>query len=321
MLNVFIDAQIWLSLYSFSQNNLNQFSKLKDCIKNNEVKIFLTEQIIDEVYRNRENKLKDVLKQTQSISFNIPVLYHGYEKEYDEFQKSFDNTQKLNGGLQKKINKDIVAQNLPQDILIKELFEMSQKLKTSSVVFDRAITRFRLIGDPPGKDDKCGDAISWETLLEDFADKEDLFLISSDKDYKSVLDETRLNQYLKNEWELKKQSKIFFYNSLPDFFSKNLKDIKLESIRKQDNLISELAKSGNFERTHSIIAKMSVYNEWTIEQVERICAATRENSQIYWILQDTAIYNFFDKLVEPLLLEKNDENIIWVQQKLWNKDK
>lgn len=55
MINLFMDAQIWLSLYSFSSNDLKQFSKLKDCIANKEVNIIITDQIIDEVNRNREN--------------------------------------------------------------------------------------------------------------------------------------------------------------------------------------------------------------------------------------------------------------------------
>ena len=74
MINLFMDAQIWLSLYSFSSNDLKQFSKLKDCIANKEVNIIITDQIVDEVNRNRENKLHDVIDKTKAINFNIQVL-------------------------------------------------------------------------------------------------------------------------------------------------------------------------------------------------------------------------------------------------------
>ncbi|MCL2556228.1 MAG: PIN domain-containing protein [Firmicutes bacterium] len=115
MKNIFIDAQIWLSLYDFSSDDLDQFGKLKDLIVHGNVKIILTEQVRDEVMRNRENKLKDVLTKTENIKFSTPVLYQGYKTEYESLRKSIVSADKTNGELRTKIRHDIEKQTLPQD--------------------------------------------------------------------------------------------------------------------------------------------------------------------------------------------------------------
>lgn len=315
MINVFMDAQIWLSLYSFSNNDLKQFGKLKECITNEEVNIILTEQLIEEVYRNRENKLHDVIDKTKNISFNIPVLYQGYTKEHSQFKKQLKELQELNTEIQKKINEDIIAQNLPQDILIRELFSLATVLKTTPEIIDKAVLRFRIHGNPPGKDNKCGDAINWETLLEHYA-YDDLFFISDDKDYKSVLDKNRLNQYLENEWQNKKKTKIYFYENLSEFFAKHLSDIKLSTNKKQDKLIEDLANSWNFATTHSIISKMNKYNDWNEKQISAICNIALNNDQVSSIIEDYDIKTFLTKIVEPLFLQTADSDIIDIQRKV-----
>ncbi len=319
MINLFIDAQIWLSLYSFSSNDLKQFSKLKECIANGEVNIILTEQIKDEVYRNRENKLHEVIDKTKNINFNIPVLYQGYTKEFSTLKKRLKDLQETNTEIQSKIEEDIIAQKLPQDILIKELFSISTILKTTQEIVDNAVLRFRILGNPPGKDNKCGDAINWETLLSNY-NSGDLFFISDDKDYKSVLDKKRLNQYLENEWTTKKNSKIYFYENLNDFFSNHISDIKLTTYKKQDDLIKELADCGSFAGTHRTIAKMSKYTDWNETQISAICNIARYNNQVYGIIDDSDVHEFLEKLVSPLLFNTDDEDIIDVQKTIYKDD-
>lgn len=319
MINLFIDAQIWLSLYSFSSNDLKQFGKIKECIANGEVNIILTEQIKDEVFRNRENKLHEVIDKTKNINFNIPVLYQGYSKEFSTFKKRLKDLQETNTDIQTKIEEDIIAQKLPQDILIKDLFELSTLLKTSQEILDNAILRFRILGNPPGKDNKCGDAINWETLLTKY-DSGDLFFISDDKDYKSVLDKNRLNQYLENEWTTKKHSKIYFYENLNEFFSKHISDIKLTTYKKQDDLIKELAECGSFAETHRIIAKMAKYSDWNEQQISGICNIARYNNQVYGIIDDNDVHEFLERIISPLLFNTEDEDIIEIQKTIYKDD-
>ena len=56
MKNIFIDSNIWLSLYNFTNNDLEQFKKLKSHIDDS-INLIVTEQVFDELTRNRENKI------------------------------------------------------------------------------------------------------------------------------------------------------------------------------------------------------------------------------------------------------------------------
>ena len=79
MKNLFIDTNIWLSLYHFTNDDLNQFNKLKDLL-DDEVRLFVPRQVKDEITRNRESKLKDALS-----SFEIKdIKYPAFCKEYGE---------------------------------------------------------------------------------------------------------------------------------------------------------------------------------------------------------------------------------------------
>lgn len=92
MKNVFIDSNIWLSLYSFSSDDLNQFMKLKDLI-GRDITIWLPEQVCHEVGRNRENKIKDTMNRFESWRFEIPNIVKGYA-QYNELSKKVDSLKK-----------------------------------------------------------------------------------------------------------------------------------------------------------------------------------------------------------------------------------
>lgn len=317
MIKVFIDANIWLLLYnSFSVDILKQFGKLKSLMRSGAVSVILTKQIKDEVSRNREKKLKEVLDKTENIQFNFPFLYNGYDDLYKDLYTSFVNFQNLNKQMRERIHTDIFAERLPQDVLIKEMFELSNELETSPAIIEKAITRWKIIGNPPGKDDKCGDAISWETLLDKCDVGEDIFFISDDKDFRSVLDEGKIKQFLSNEWEAVKNSKIYFYRGMSEFISKHIEDIRSDTRKKQDAIIEMLENSGSFATTHRIIEQMAVYDDWTIEHVEKIAQVARRNNQISWILSDDDISEFMKKLLNPLVGERVSEEIEWLRTRL-----
>ena len=73
--NLFIDANVWLSLFHFSSDDLEQFSKLQALI-GTDIVLYIPEQISHEVYRNRENKIKDALDKFEK--FGLQFLYHYY---------------------------------------------------------------------------------------------------------------------------------------------------------------------------------------------------------------------------------------------------
>ena len=194
---VYIDSNIWLDLYHFSNNDLEEFKKFKD----SQVKIFLPEQTMNEVYRNRVIKINDARKQFEKISFNynIPNVY----KEFDEYKEKFYD---LNNLLDKtfsewkeKVSKSIVNEELLADIIISDLFATAEYLD-SEKYYDLAVKRMN-IGNPPGKDRSYGDAINWETLLGEIPESTDLYMITGDKDYYDDKKNEIVNSFLKKEWK------------------------------------------------------------------------------------------------------------------------
>ena len=66
---LFLDSNIWLSLYHFSSDDLEQFAKLKDLLKSKDIILMIPRQVHDEVWRNRDNKLFDCMKDIFGLNF------------------------------------------------------------------------------------------------------------------------------------------------------------------------------------------------------------------------------------------------------------
>jgi PIN domain len=157
MKNVFIDSQVWLSLYDFSSDDLEQFRKLNDLI-DEDVKIYLTQQVYEEVKRNRENKIKESLSKFRSFNIQIPNLCKGYD-EYRTFKTLAENMQNTHRDLIKKVESDIQVERLHADYVINEIFEKLKIIERSDVLINKAIIRYD-IGNPPGKERSYGDGTS-----------------------------------------------------------------------------------------------------------------------------------------------------------------
>lgn len=293
MKNLFIDSNIWLSLYHFTNDDLVQFGKLKELI-GKDIKLLIPHQVHDEIYRNREAKLKDAFKSFEIKSIQYPAFCKEYA-EYKQFSADYSNIIFRHKQWVKKINEDVINQSLPADKTIQDFFSVSGLIDCDFCI-DKAYMRFR-IGNPPGKDNKYGDAINWECLLATVPEGEDLYLISSDKDYKSGIFEDRINPFLMAEWQEKKKSNIYFYTNLVPFLSEHFKNIELKTEQDKQNLIDRLFASPNFETTHGIVAMMRKHVGWTDNQIERICLAATTNSQVAWILYDEDILSFYCDLL------------------------
>lgn len=87
MKNLFIDTNIWLSLYHFTNDDLNRFNKLKD-ILDNDIKLYVPRQVKDEITRNRESKLKDAISRFEFKDIKFPAFCKGYD-EYESFSNDF----------------------------------------------------------------------------------------------------------------------------------------------------------------------------------------------------------------------------------------
>ena len=292
--NLFIDANVWLSLFHFSSDDLEQFSKLQSLI-GSDIVLYIPEQISHEVRRNRENKLKDALDKFEKFNMQFPAFCKSYP-EYEAFAKDYGSLKVRHKDWLQKLKSDIVSQNLSADIVIKGFFASIDFIQTTDEVVQRAIRRYN-VGNPPGKDNKYGDAINWETLLASVPDGEDLYFISNDNDYSSSIDVKRFHPYLMEEWQQKKNSKIIYFKSLVEFLSEHIKDIKLRAEQQKEITIKSFSQSKSYYSTHNYIKQLSKYTNWSVPQIEELCAAAIENTQIHQIFGDDDVVSFYTNLL------------------------
>lgn len=299
MLNIFIDANIWIPLYAAKKENISEIMKLPP-LMGETIKIWLPEQVENEVYRNRDQHLnQNVTSKKESIApipqifqnlegySNLVKLKREYEKQYKEIYSQFEE--------------DLVNFSLYSDKILHDIFSACEKIPTTDELVQKAVIRYQL-KNPPGKQNSYGDAISWIALLENIPDNEDLHIITKDQDYVSNLNKNDFDSFLRREWVKKKNSEIFLYNDLQNFFQIHLKDIKFKSEAMQitkikDSLVSELEESGSFSETHYIVGKLSEYDTWTLSQKERILQAAEDNFQMSYIRKDYDISSFLSKVM------------------------
>src|ERR1700676_5648823 len=113
--------------------------------------------------------------------------------------------------------------------------------------------------------------------------KEEVSLITDDKDYISQVDDTRLSEFLSNEWEKLKGTKIFLYRKLSEFFRHKFPKIKLASEMEKELAISQLARAGNFQRTHSVGANLFSFTDFTNDELNPIAGVGFRNARVYRI--------------------------------------
>lgn len=296
-MNLFVDANIFLDFYHFSDDDLEELKKLVDVINKGEISLIVTTQVIDEVRRNRDNKVSDayIKFRDSKAELNLPQICKSYG-EYTKIKKALRDLKKLKSDLDTKLVKDITGRSLKADEIINRLFEIAETIDTRKYL-DEARVRYQL-GNPPGKDESYGDSVNWVALIGELEDKKDLFFVSDDKDYKSPISEYALNSFLLDEWKAKKNSDIFFYTKLSDFFNDHHKDIQLKVEEEKNELINDLRNSPNFENTHHIISRLSKYVSFTDGQIRELVNVASENSQVNWILGDPDVKGFYEKLIE-----------------------
>ncbi len=302
-MNLFIDTNIYLTFYHYSSDDLEELRKLAVALKTGDIKLILTQQVKDEFRRNRESKIADALKRfgEQKLGSQFPQMFKEYA-EYNELRDAIRVYGENKDKILQKVRSAIETKSLVADQVIAELFAKAIPYEADAKIIEAAELRMRL-GNPPGKDGSYGDAINWETLLTKVP-KDELFLITDDKDYISQVNDANLAEFLLGEWEEKKGTKIHFYRKLSDFFSDKFPNIRLASEMEKDLAISELANSGNFYTTHSAITKLSKFTDFTDAEINGIVDAAISNRQVYWISEDGDVKTFMQNLI------RGKENVI-----------
>ena len=296
-MQLFIDTNILLSFYSLNQDDLAELNKIIEAIDKRQITLLLTDQIIDEFSRNREQRIDGAIKsfRTQVFNSQFPQLCEDYP-EIDILRESLKHYEQAHTALTTKIVTDIKAKTLKADRIVQSLFSLGKQLPNSTATLDRA--RFRMgIGNPPGKNNSLGDAINWECLLDETPEGEDLYFITGDKDYCSALNDDDFSDFLLTEWHNRKQTQIHFYKRLSSFCKSQFPEITLASVRDKEFLIRDLVNSQSISSTQAAIAKLSYYSEFTAAQVNTIVAAAISNRQVVWSIEDDRVRSFLSAVV------------------------
>jgi predicted nucleic acid-binding protein len=296
MITLFIDTNVLLSFYHLTSEDIEELKKLVALVEKKRIDLIVPKQVENEFWRNRGAKIADAMKKLREAKFN--ASFPAFSKDYGEYAEIRDmlkKADKLHSTLISKIMDDARSTSLKADEIVTGLFEKATKPAFSQDHYLSAVMRTRL-GNPPGKNETVGDAMNWEALLISVADGTDLHLVSEDKDYRSQLSENVFNEFLRNEWETKKSSQLYYYSKMSDFFKECFPDIKIASQVESDLAIGNLSNSGSFASTHSYIAELEKFDQFSPEQVERLVKIPAQNNQVGWIIGDTDVHVFYAKL-------------------------
>ena len=321
-MRIFIDTNIFLSFYDLTDVDLEALSMLAVLVKDGKVTIYLPEQVKIEYERNREKKIAVTLEnfKTQTMSLKVPVMCHDYE-EFAEIRESQKALRKAHAKLVEKVTDDVENRALKADIVIQELFSRAEFIETTDEILDRANLRVE-IGNPPGKQNSLGDAISWESLKESVPKQQDLVIIADDNDYYSPLDDTRLKEFLQDEWKADKDSEIIFHRRLTSFFQANYPDVKFATELERQIAVQRFVKCGSFADTHAAVARLKIFDDFTDAEINAISKAAISNSQINFIIGDEDVWNFMVGLyndhrarMDNIFAESLEREFKWIEHR------
>ena len=301
VLHVFIDTNVYLTFFSFTEDDLEELRKLAEAIDNDDVKLWTTGHVQVELRRNRELKVAESfealrgLKPAQAMpqmAKNLPEF-----GEFTEARRDFGR--KLNA-LTDRLTKQFEEGTLAADGVLAELMHAAEVIPITDEIVEAARLRVDT-GNPPGKRGSLGDALNWEALLSACEDGEDLFLVTGDSDYVSKTNRERISLFLADEWRETKSSEIKLYRRISSLFQDELPDIELAREREKETRIRNLVESGNFQATHNAIRALATYGDFSDQQVRELVEGGMSNSQICWIAGDDDVQQFFRALVDGRL--------------------
>jgi predicted nucleic acid-binding protein len=325
MTTVFIDTNVLLSFYAFTSDDLSQLEKVVAEMKAGKLPLFITDQVRDELKRNREAKIAEALKgfPDKAGVAGIPNMVR-HLPEYEALQGAADNYIKLKKEIVKKIEAEIKDRALPADKVISDILNAAKIVGTSGEVIAAAEHRMS-VGRPPGKNGSLGDAINWELLLRNANAKSDLYIVTRDRDFVSQVSDERFSEYLADEWQERVGGHVHFFSNVRDLFkgigsgvnlsvaantaiSAGSSRLKLEtyapSVRVSEEIdqhieasVEALEKSGSYARTHRSIAQIRL-KYLSPDQAARLFRAAVENQEIYGISEDDDVQEFFRALLK-----------------------
>lgn len=298
-LHVFIDTNVWLSFYSFTNDDLEQLRKLIALVKADKLKLYTDDHLKDEFYRNRERKLDESIRDFSkgTIVKGVPRYMRDYP-EAEKYSESVEAAAKLRDAMITRTKEEARAKILAADKLFADILGVSPPTKADAKIMSAALDR-RLKSNPPGKYPSLGDQIHWEILLRDVPEGVDLHVVSKDGDFESTLNKGVAHPFLVDEWQERKKGQMLLHNELRPFLNSKFPDIKLAVDVEKNAAMSKLIDAGNFQATHNAIDALSLFkNDLSWEDADKLFKAGLSNTQIRWIGSDKDVREFYQLLIE-----------------------
>jgi predicted nucleic acid-binding protein len=218
--HLFIDTNVLLNFYHFADDGLEQLEQLIGMISNEGICVHLPQQVINELARNREAKLKAANDQFIKESFPSAVPRHMQQyPQRAEYVAAIELAKTLRKQLVSLALADASNETLATDGLLRSVFEKATKYPDDNDVFAVALQRMQK-GNPPRKNGSVGDQYNWETLLKEVPNEADLYIVSKDGDYASLLNKSRPHPSLEAEWMEKKGGHLHIYGELRKFLER-----------------------------------------------------------------------------------------------------
>jgi predicted nucleic acid-binding protein len=291
--HLFIDTNVLLNFYAYSKDDLTELEKLVELVKQKVVKLHITQQVVDEFYRNRDAKLCESFETFRPFGNVSCPSFMLSLPEYQAFKKALEDYKTARNILRDKAREQANARMLLADQLFARLVEHAEVIAVDDKAFTAADRRSR-IGNPPGKSaSSIGDELNWELLLIHVPTGSDLHLITKDGDYASKLNPTDPKVFLSDEWRRTKQGTLNLYEQIGQFFKGNYpgQDFSL-NIEKRES-IDALINSSNFASTHAAVALLAPYVTLLTEaEAEEVIQGSLSNSQVAWIASDSDVEAF-----------------------------
>jgi hypothetical protein len=298
---LFIDTNVLLSFYAFTQDDLERLEKLGDQIDAGHLTAYKTKQVEDEFRRNRERKIYEATKDMRgrTLSLGLSRLCDQYPETL-QLRRLAREYAELHTELVRQIDGDADCRQLKADVAVDKLLAGATLIGTSPDLIDQARTRIDL-GNPPGKKGSLGDAMNWEALLAERPGG-DLYVVTDDVDFYADSTKTKPRNYLVDEWTKTVGTSITFVRRLSELPQLDPIPPEVlpidESGDDRDDLIADLQRSPNFAVTHALIASLARFNRFTDEQVDGLITAAMTNQQVGWILGDPDLASFYEWLIK-----------------------
>lgn len=293
-----IDTNILLSLYDYTDDDLQKLEELADAVEAGKVVLYLAKQTVDEFKRNRAGKLADIisaLEKKPKGDKSLPRICDGFA-ERDAFLQSMEVALSLRAELIKQVRLKASTGELKADGLIAKLMAAAKTLEHDPKIIEAARLR-RDLGQPPGKRESLGDQIIWETLLASVAKGQPMTILSRDGDWSSLLT-GQIEPVLAEEWAReKKGATLTLAKTLNEFLKSMDIDVEVSNDPDKEFQVNRLCNSGAFGTTHAAIEKLQSYDHFNPPQVSKMVEAFFENSQVGWISGDSDVNEFYTKLV------------------------